>query len=37
VVGREGQQTKWVKIRDLNEYSMPPADAPLVAMLRDFF
>jgi len=37
VVGQEGQQTKWVKIRDLGDYAMPPADAPLVAMLRDFF
>lgn len=37
VVGREGQQTKWVKISDLSDYPMPPADAPLAAMLRDFF
>jgi len=36
VQGMEGQATKWVKIRDLNDYPMPPADAPLVAMLRDF-
>ena len=36
VRGCEGQRTKWVKICDLNEYPMPPADAPLVAMLRDF-
>lgn len=36
VQGMEGQATKWVKIRDLNEYPMPPADDPLVAMLRDF-
>ncbi len=33
----EGQQTKWVKIRDLKNYPMPPADIPLLAMLRDFF
>lgn len=33
----EGQQTKWVKIRDLKDYPMPPADLPLLAMLRDFF
>ncbi|WP_343265065.1 (deoxy)nucleoside triphosphate pyrophosphohydrolase [Kordiimonas laminariae] len=33
----EGQQTKWVKIRELKEYPMPPADLPLLAMLRDFF
>lgn len=37
VQGMEGQATKWVKISDLNEYPMPPADDPLVAMLRDFF
>jgi 8-oxo-dGTP diphosphatase len=36
VTGMEGQATKWVKIRDLNAYPMPPADDPLVAMLRDF-
>lgn len=33
----EGQQTKWVNIRDLKDYPMPPADLPLLAMLRDFF
>lgn len=37
VQGMEGQATKWVKIGELNEYPMPPADDPLVAMLRDFF
>ncbi len=37
VQGLEGQRTKWVKIRDLATYEMPPADIPLVAMLRDFF
>ncbi|WP_420430060.1 8-oxo-dGTP diphosphatase MutT [Kordiimonas sp.] len=37
VQGLEGQRTKWVKIRDLGEYEMPPADIPLIAMLRDFF
>jgi len=35
--GREGQALKWVRIRDLGQYEMPPADVPLVAMLRDFF
>jgi 8-oxo-dGTP diphosphatase len=33
----EGQATKWVRIKDLTDYPMPPADDPLVAMLRDFF
>ena len=37
VQGLEGQQTKWVRITDLGDYQMPPADGPLVAMLRDFF
>ena len=32
----EGQQLKWAWVRDLKDYSMPPADAPLIAMLRDF-
>lgn len=37
VQGMEGQATKWVRISDLNSYKMPPADDPLVAMLRDYF
>lgn len=37
VQGMEGQRTKWVRISDLSDYPMPPADDPLVAMLRDFF
>jgi 8-oxo-dGTP diphosphatase len=32
---REGQQLKWVRPAQLGEYPMPPADKPLVAMLRD--
>lgn len=32
----EGQRTKWVPVRSLGDYPMPPADVPLVAMLRDF-
>jgi 8-oxo-dGTP diphosphatase len=32
---REGQQLKWVQPRDLRNYDMPPADAPLVAFLLD--
>lgn len=32
----EGQNLKWVKIEDLKSYPMPPADAPLIAMIRDF-
>ena len=33
---REGQKLKWVKIKDLLSYPMPPADEPLIAMIRDF-
>jgi len=32
---REGQQTAWVRPERLADYPMPPADTPLVAMLRD--
>ena len=32
---REGQLLAWVRPALLAEYPMPPADAPLVAMLRD--
>lgn len=32
----EGQQVKWVRPLELRAYPMPPADEPLIAMLRDF-
>lgn len=32
---REGQELAWVRVPRLADYAMPPADAPLVAMLRD--
>jgi 8-oxo-dGTP diphosphatase len=32
---REGQRLKWVRPARLVDYPMPPADKPLVAMLRD--
>ena len=35
VTAREGQQLKWVRAARLGDYQMPPADKPLVAMLRD--
>ena len=35
VTAREGQQLKWVRPARLGDYEMPPADKPLVAMLRD--
>jgi 8-oxo-dGTP diphosphatase len=36
VTAREHQALKWVRPVRLGDYPMPPADAPLVAMLRDF-
>jgi 8-oxo-dGTP diphosphatase len=35
VAPREGQQVAWVRPGRLADYAMPPADKPLVAMLRD--
>ena len=35
VAPREGQAVKWVRPRDLSQYPMPPADLPLIPMLRD--
>jgi 8-oxo-dGTP diphosphatase len=35
VTPREGQRLKWVRPAQLADYPMPPADKPLVAMLRD--
>ena len=32
---REGQTLKWVRPVDLGRYPMPPADLPLVGLLRD--
>lgn len=34
-VAREGQVLKWVRAERLGDYDMPPADVPLIAMLRD--
>lgn len=36
LTAREGQNLKWVKIQDLSKHPMPPADKPLIAMIRDF-
>ncbi len=36
VTAREGQELKWVRPARLRDYDMPPADEPLVAMVRDF-
>ncbi len=35
-IAQEGQELKWVSLRALDELPMPPADVPLVAMLRDY-
>lgn len=36
VTPMEGQQIKWVMPMRLRDYPMPPADKPLIAMLRDY-
>jgi len=33
---REGQVLKWVRANDLRNYPMPPADLPLIPVLRDW-
>ncbi len=33
---REGQTLTWVRPQNLADYPMPPADKPLVPLLRDF-
>ncbi len=35
VMPREGQRLAWVRRARLADYQMPPADKPLVALLRD--
>lgn len=34
--GREGQTLAWVRPQDLRNYPMPPADLPLIPILRDW-
>lgn len=34
--GREGQKLAWSRAADLNKYPMPPADLPIVPILRDW-
>lgn len=36
VQGREGQALAWVKPHALRDYPMPPADLPLIPILRDW-
>lgn len=33
---KEGQTLKWVRPSDLRNYPMPPADIPLIPILRDW-
>jgi 8-oxo-dGTP diphosphatase len=33
---RESQELAWVRPRDLRDYPMPPADVPLIPLLRDW-
>ncbi|MEM6478890.1 MAG: (deoxy)nucleoside triphosphate pyrophosphohydrolase [Pseudomonadota bacterium] len=33
---RDGQALKWVRGQELRQYPMPPADIPLIAILRDY-
>ena len=33
---QEGQALKWVRPVKMSELPMPPADLPLIALLRDF-
>ncbi len=33
---REGQALKWVRANALRDYPMPPADIPLISILRDW-
>ncbi|MFM1815051.1 MAG: hypothetical protein RLZ98_1746 [Pseudomonadota bacterium] len=35
IVPRENQCTKWVRALALRDYPMPPADEPLIPLLRD--
>jgi len=32
---RESQKLAWVRVNDLRNYQMPPADKPLIPVLRD--
>jgi len=35
IAAREGQELAWVRASRLGKYPMPPADLPLIPMLRD--
>ena len=33
---KEGQNLKWAHVKSLKDFPMPPADIPLIAVLRDW-
>ncbi len=35
-IPREGQRLAWVRVNELKNYPMPPADLPLIPILRDW-
>lgn len=35
-MGKEGQTLKWVFPKDFRDYPMPPADIPLIPIIRDW-
>lgn len=35
-VAKESQTIKWVRINEIDNYEMLPADTPLIAMLKDY-
>ena len=36
IKAKEGQKLKWIYPKDLAKYQMPPADVPLIPILRDW-
>ena len=36
IKAKEGQKLKWIYPKDLSNYQMPPADVPLIPILRDW-
>lgn len=36
VTAREGQKLAWARVNQLRDYDMPPADLPLIPILRDW-
>ena len=36
IKAKEGQTLKWIYPKDLSKYQMPPADVPLIPILRDW-